>query len=471
VDFQPPPQADHRARIKAMLLPADTICALATPAGKGGVSIIRVSGSQASRLCQTLTRAASAPKARQLQVSHFHSPQGDLIDSGLSLFFSAPASFTGEDVCEFHCHGSPVVVDQLLHFLVELGARMAKPGEFSERAFLNGKLDLTQAEAIADLIDSSSVAAARHAVRSLQGDFSKLIERLVADVIALRVYVEASIDFADEEIDFLSAGNIGTRLRELLQLLEKIQSQAKQGCLLREGLQVVIAGAPNAGKSTLLNALCGEEVAIVTPIPGTTRDMLHHSITLDGIPIHLTDTAGLRDSSDPIEQEGIRRARTAIANADHILLLVDAQQTLDYQSLPLWKELSSIPCQRVSILFNKIDLCGIDATTTRDGVHPQIYLSAHTKSGLALLQEHLKQCAGANPAAEGGFIARRRHLIALTAASAGLTAALHCLLELNAGELVAEELRKVQHALDEITGKFTTEDLLGAIFSSFCIGK
>ncbi|MES2604507.1 MAG: tRNA uridine-5-carboxymethylaminomethyl(34) synthesis GTPase MnmE [Pseudomonadota bacterium] len=452
-----------------MIPSVDTICALATPAGKGGISVIRVSGPKTLDLCLQLTGLTPAP--RQCLFAKFCSPAGELIDAGLALYFKSPHSFTGEDVCEFHCHGSPVVVDQLLQTLAVQGARLARPGEFSERAFLNDKLDLTQAEAIADLIDSSSVAAARHAVRSLQGDFSKLITQLVSDVVALRVYVEASIDFADEEIDFLNAGNIAERLQAQLTLLEQILAQAKQGSLLREGLQVVIAGAPNAGKSTLLNSLSGEEVAIVTPVAGTTRDMLRHQITLDGIPIHLTDTAGLRDSDDPIEQEGIRRARAAITRADHVLLLVDAQQTLDYRSLPLWKELSALSAQQLTVVFNKIDLCEIEAHANTNSAPVELFLSAHKRTGLTLLKDHLKLCAGFNPAVDGGFIARRRHLIALTNAASGLYAALHCLQELKAGELVAEELRKVQQSLDEITGKFTTDDLLGAIFSSFCIGK
>jgi len=447
----------------------DTICAGATPAGKGGVSIIRISGPTTASLCQRLT--GLQPVARHAAFGSFRTSSGELIDNGLVLFFKAPHSFTGEDVCEFHCHGSPVVVDEILATLVDLGARFARPGEFSERAFLNDKLDLTQAEAIADLIDSSSVSAARHAVRSLQGDFSLLIQQLVTQLVALRVYIEASMDFADEDIDFLSAGNVRLRLVELMATLRNIQAQAKQGSLLREGMSVVLAGAPNAGKSTLLNALCGRDVAIVTPIAGTTRDLLQHEISLDGIPVHLTDTAGLRDSGDPVEAEGVRRARIAINDADHVLMLIDLQQSESTVTDPLWQELKRLAPGKLTVLLNKADLFNLEpAINTIEGV-PSIRLSAHTKAGLDLLRSHLKQCAGVNPAEDGGFIARRRHLIALEDASNSLQRALHCLDQLQASELVAEELRKAQQGLDEITGKFTTDDLLGAIFSSFCIGK
>ncbi len=447
----------------------DTICALATAAGKGGVSVIRVSGPQAPAFCRKLT--GDTPEPRQVSLSKFHAASGELIDSGLSIFFPGPRSFTGEDVCEFHCHGSPVVVDQLLARLVEFGARLARPGEFSERAFLNDKLDLTQAEAIADLIDSSTVQAARHAVRSLQGDFSRLIRNLVAQVIELRVYVEASIDFADEEIDFLASGNILARLQALVSAVDLTLAQAKTGSLLREGLRVVIAGAPNVGKSTLLNALCGQEVAIVTPIPGTTRDMLQREINLDGIVVHLTDTAGLRQSDDPVESEGILRARKALAEADHVLLLVDAANVDDFQSLPVWQEFAALPLHQLTVVFNKIDLHQMPPMIQPATVPQKLFLSASTRAGLDLLKQHLKNCAGLTPATDGGFMARRRHLVALAGAKESLKQAIHCLEDLKAGELVAEELRNVQKQLDEITGKFTTDDLLGAIFSSFCIGK
>ena len=447
----------------------DTICALASAAGKGGVSVIRVSGPEAVAFCIKLT--GLTPEPRRVNFTHFLTAAGDLIDSGLTVFFRGPRSFTGEDVCEFHCHGSPVVVDQILAQLVDYGARLARPGEFSERAFLNSKLDLTQAEAIADLIDSSTVQAARHAARSLQGDFSRLIQNLVRQVIELRVYVEASIDFADEEIDFLANGNILARLQALVAAIDQTLAQAKTGSLLREGLRVVIAGAPNVGKSTLLNALCGQDVAIVTPIAGTTRDKLEREINVDGLAVHITDTAGLRHSDDPVETEGIQRARTALADADHVLLLFDAANIDDFQSLPVWKEVSAIPLHQLTVVFNKIDLYPLTPMIqqTRD---PQILLlSASTRAGLDLLKQHLKSCAGMIPGSDGGFMARRRHLVSLSAAKTSLMTAIHCLEDLKAGELVAEELRNAQKHLDEITGKFSTDDLLGAIFSSFCIGK
>ncbi len=447
----------------------DTICALATPVGKGGVSVIRVSGSNALPLCQVLTGLQPTP--RQAVLGSFRARGGELIDNGFVLYFKAPHSFTGEDVCEFHCHGSPMVVDQVLTFLVAHGARLARPGEFSERAFLNDKLDLTQAEAIADLIDSASISAARHAIRSLQGDFSQLVHQLVSQLVELRAYVEAAMDFADEEIDFLGAGNVRSRLVALMTTLQQIQLQAKQGSLLREGLKVVMAGAPNAGKSTLLNALCGHDVAIVTSIAGTTRDLLQHEISLDGIPVHLTDTAGLRDSGDPVEAEGIRRARAAINDADLVLLLIDIQQSADVISDPLWHELNTLAVGKLTVVLNKTDLSNLDPAIDHVEGVTSIRLSAHTRAGLHLLRDHIKHRAGVNPAEDGGFIARRRHLIALDAAYKALQQALYCLDCLQASELVAEELRNAQQSLDEITGKFTSDDLLGAIFSSFCIGK
>ena len=447
----------------------DTICALASAPGKGGISVIRVAGANASQFCERLTGLVL--NHGQVKYSRFQDSTGELIDTGLTLFFKGPLSFTGDDVCEFHCHGSPLVVDQILAQLVAFGARLARPGEFSERAFLNNKIDLAQAEAIADLIDSSTVQAARHAVRSLQGDFSRLVHALVKQVIELRVYVEASIDFTDEEIDFLSSGNILGRLKTLVAGIDTTLAQAKTGSLLREGLRVVIAGAPNVGKSTLLNALCGQEIAIVTPIAGTTRDMLRQEINLDGIPMHITDTAGLRHSDDPVEAEGIVRARKALAEADHVLLLFDANNRDDFQSLPLWQEISALPVHQLTLVFNKIDLCNLLPALHSAPIPQKLFLSASTHEGLELLRQHLKQCAGMQPGSDGGFMARRRHLVALEAARDTLLRALYCLEHLKAGELVAEELRQTQQHLDEITGKFTTDDLLGAIFSSFCIGK
>ena len=448
---------------------ADTICALASAVGKGGVSVVRVSGSCVLPIVHAIS--GKTPLPRHAVLSDFSDITGNVVDSGLLLFFAGPHSFTGEDVCEFHCHGSPVVVDLLLQTLVDHGARLARPGEFSERAFLNGKIDLTQAEAIADLIDSCSAQAARHAVRSLQGDFSKMIAALAEEVIAIRSYVEAAIDFSDEEIDFLSSGQIASRLETLDRRIDSILESAKTGSVLREGLNVVIAGEPNVGKSTLLNALCGSDIAIVTPIAGTTRDMIRHELLLDGFPLHITDTAGLRESEDPVEAEGIRRARVAISNADHVLLLVDAKDKSSIESLPLWQELNSQSLPSLTIVFNKIDLLGTPPSMRVIGSNTFIELSASTGSGLDTLKQHLLKCAGVQNGTDGGFMARRRHLVALKQTRASIRAAISCLRNKLGLELIAEELRLTQLALDEIVGKFSTDDLLGTIFSSFCIGK
>lgn len=453
-----------------MTLPADTICAVATPAGRGGVGVIRVSGSKCVELCQRI--AGFAPKPRVVQLATFRDNAGIVVDSGLSLFFRAPHSFTGEDVWELQTHGSPVVLDQLLATLTSLGCRLARPGEFSERAFLNDKLDLAQAEAIADLIDSRSKAAARNAVRSLQGEFSRLITALVDEITQLRIYVEAAIDFPDEEVDFLSGSDVSARLDALRTRLANIQLQARQGVLLREGLRIVIAGEPNAGKSTLLNALAGTEAAIVTDIPGTTRDVLRHEISIAGVPIHIVDTAGLRTSTDPVEQEGIRRARAAIADADRVLLVADLRTRAQLSTNPVWQELHADPAiaPRLSIVFNKADLAGLDAAIQEEQGSPAIVISAKHGDGLELLRRHILDCAGYEAQEEGGFLARRRHLEALQRAGEALVAA-QTQLQHKAGELLAEELRRAQDALGEITGAVTADELLGKIFGSFCIGK
>lgn len=454
-----------------MTLPADTICAVATPAGRGGIGVIRVSGSLCANLCAQI--ADLSPVPRSVQQASFKDPYGVLIDVGLSLFFRAPHSFTGEDVWELHTHGSPIVLDLLLSTLVQSGCRLARPGEFSERAFLNDKLDLAQAEAIADLIDSRSAAAARNAVRSLQGEFSRLIHALVDEITGLRVYVEAAMDFPDEDVDFLSRGDVGRRLLALRSRLAEVQTQARQGALLREGIQVVIAGEPNAGKSTLLNALAGMEAAIVTDIPGTTRDVLRQEITLSGVPVHVLDTAGLRDSNDPVELEGIRRARAAIDLADRVLLLVDVRERNHLEQNLVWRELLTNPATAVklTLVFNKIDLAEMPPSMTDEHGVPAVLLSAKQKGGLDLLRQHLLQCAGFHAQDEGGFLARRRHLDALQRAASALTDATIQLEEYKAGELVAEDLRRAQGALGEITGAVTADALLGEIFRSFCIGK
>lgn len=406
------------------------------------------------------------------RVCKFRDVDDSIIDQGLAIRFAAPHSFTGEDIVELHAHGSPVVTDMLLHRLVSLGARLARPGEFSERAFLNDKIDLAQAEAIADLINSASVSAARFALRSLQGDFSRLITALMSNLTLLRVYVEAALDFPEEEVDFLSSGHVADRIDQLELELQKIRQQARQGALVREGIKVAIAGEPNAGKSTLLNALSGEDAAIVTDIPGTTRDVMRLSINLDGLPLHILDTAGLRESHDPVEQEGIRRARVAIDDADIVLFVVDARDQGKLAENPLWISLKSIHAGKLLLVWNKIDLVhqGLEEFKDHGGV-PTVAIAAKPQLGLHTLREQLKRSAGFATAEEGGFIARRRHLDALERAEEHLRQARNQLLRYQSGEFVAEELRLCQDCLGEITGKISSDALLGHIFSSFCIGK
>ncbi len=447
--------------------PSDTVTAIATPPGRGGVGIVRVSGPAAPAIAAALLGAVPSP--RHAVFRRFRAGDGEVIDEGIALYFPAPHSFTGEDVLELQGHGGPVVMDLLLARALELGARLARPGEFSERAFLNDKLDLAQAEAIADLIASDTAAAARAALRSLQGEFSQRVNSLVESLIELRMYVEAAIDFPEEEIDFLADGVIVGRLRTLREQLNALQATAGQGRLLRDGMTVVIAGRPNAGKSSLLNHLAGREAAIVTAIPGTTRDVLREHISIDGMPLHVIDTAGLRDSDDPVEREGIRRAWAEIAAADRILMVVDDQLGLTAEERTLRERLpADTP---VTVAYNKIDLSG-RAPVVRSGAWGmEILLSAKTEAGLDLLREHLKSCMGYHGGGEGTFMARRRHLEALERATAALERAAYQLEVVRAGELVAEELREAQNALAEITGEFTSNDLLSRIFASFCIGK
>lgn len=443
----------------------DTIVAIATPPGRGGVGIIRLSGSQAYSIALKISNLSSLIP-RETNYRAFYQQNNELIDQGILIYFKAPHSFTGEDVIEFQAHGAPVVLDILLHECVLLGARLAKPGEFSERAFLNNKIDLTQAEAIADLIHASSQTAARMAVRSLQGDFSKKINQLSTGLIHLRLFVEAAIDFPEEEIDFLSDGKVAAMLTALREELDSLRANAKQGALMREGLSVVIAGRPNAGKSTLINLLSGRDVAIVTDVPGTTRDVMREHILLDDIPLHIIDTAGLRESDDIVEKEGIKRAWFEVARADCILLVIDASCDSDPNVLDeaIQANLSKdVPVIRV---FNKIDALGVSAKSESGA----IYLSAKSGEGLILLKDKIKQVVGFQPT-EGQFLARRRHIQALDTAQALLLAGHQQLSTARAGELLAEDLRLAHDALCEITGEFTSDDLLGEIFSSFCIGK
>ncbi|MCF6337718.1 MAG: tRNA uridine-5-carboxymethylaminomethyl(34) synthesis GTPase MnmE [Gammaproteobacteria bacterium] len=451
---------------------SDTIAALATPPGRGGVGIIRLSGSGSCNIAHRLL--GHVPAARQAEYLPFCADDGEPLDMGLALYFPAPHSFTGEDVLELHGHGGPVVMDLLLQRCLSLGARPARPGEFSERAFLNNKMDLAQAEAVADLIDSASAQAARLAVRSLQGAFSQRIHNLVEALTALRIYVESAIDFPEEEIDFLGDGQVQARLTAVMNTLAETRAAARQGNLLREGMTVVIAGRPNAGKSTLLNALAGRDTAIVTDIPGTTRDILREHIQLDGLPLHIIDTAGLRDSDDVVEQEGIRRAWAEIEGADRILLLHDASQAFDEQEQDLLKQLGQAG-PPITLVQNKIDLLTMNAPSVMVPVNAknitEIAVSARSGTGLQTLREHLKACVGYEASGEGQFMARRRHLQALDSAQQHLESGQQQLQHHAAGELLAEDLRQAQQALGEITGEVSADELLGKIFSSFCIGK
>lgn len=450
----------------------DTIAAIATAPGQAGVGIVRVSGPKVRVIAKAML--GFTPRPRHAHYGAFHDPQGQLIDEGIGLFFANPHSFTGEDVLELQGHGGTVILDILLRAACDLGARLARPGEFSERAFLNDKLDLTQAEAIADLIESSSEQAARCAVRSLQGAFSRRIDALVEAVTHLRIYVEAAIDFPEEEIDFLADGKVAGDLAQLLADLEDILAEAQQGSILREGMKVVIAGRPNAGKSSLLNALAGREAAIVTAVEGTTRDVLREHIHIDGMPLHIIDTAGLRDSPDEVEQIGIARAWDEIRQADRILLMVDATTTEATEPQQLWPDfIDQLPAKApLTVIRNKVDLTG-EAVGLQQSAEaaPVIRIAARSAAGLEDLRDHLKACMGFASTTEGGFLARRRHLDALARAKAAMLQGEDQLTGYGAGELLAEDLRAAQDALGEITGAITPDDLLGKIFSSFCIGK
>jgi tRNA modification GTPase len=447
-----------------LALNPDTIAAIATPPGNGGVGVIRISGTLVTEIAKQLLNKSLIP--RHALFSSFIDADGSVIDSGISLFFPAPASYTGEDILELQGHGGSVVLDMLLRRVISLGARLANPGEFTKRAFLNDKLDLAQAEAVADLIESSTEQSVRSAQKSMQGVFSAQINELVSELTELRIYVEAAIDFVDEEIDFLTDGVVENRIIRLLQSIQQIQKTAQQGRLLRDGMTVVLAGKPNAGKSSLLNALAGHEAAIVTDIAGTTRDVLRERIQLDGMPLHIIDTAGLRESDNSIEKEGIRRAHEEIQKADKILLLIDARES-ETEDL-----LKTLPTNiDITKVYNKIDLLGISSGIKQTESGYSCYLSIKTGNGMDLLKQHLKQSVGFNEATDNVFIARRRHIEALRIGYDYISSALCQLQVSQAGELVAEDLRQAQMSLAEITGTITSDDLLGKIFSSFCIGK
>ncbi|QYJ86202.1 tRNA uridine-5-carboxymethylaminomethyl(34) synthesis GTPase MnmE [Shewanella mesophila] len=450
----------------------DTIVAQATAPGRGGVGIIRISGDKASEVAMTVL--GHLPKTRYADYCDFKDANGNVIDQGIALYFKGPNSFTGEDVLELQGHGGQIVLDMLINRVMDVsGVRIAKPGEFSEQAFMNDKLDLTQAEAIADLIDATSEQAAKSALNSLQGEFSAQVHELVDQVTNLRLYVEAAIDFPDEEVDFLSDGKIAGALYRIIDKLDSVQSSAKQGAIIREGMKVVIAGRPNAGKSSLLNALAGKESAIVTEIAGTTRDVLREHIHLDGMPLHIIDTAGLRDTTDTVEQIGIERAWAEIETADQVLFMVDGTTTNAVDPHDIWPDfIDRLPKNLgVTVVRNKADLTGEPLASTQEQDHKVFRLSAKTGLGVEELKAHLKSLMGYQSNLEGGFIARRRHLEALELASSHLLLGKEQLEVYQAGELLAEELRMCQMALSEITGKFTSDDLLGKIFSSFCIGK
>jgi len=446
--------------------PLETIAAIATPSGRGGVGIIRVSGAHTAALTQALL--GTLPRPRYAELHAFKDVTGELIDSGLCLYFPAPHSFTGESVLELHAHGGRVVLDLLLARVLELGARPARPGEFSERAFLNDKLDLTQAEAIADLIDSSTACAARAAARSLQGEFSRQVQSLAESLVALRTYVEASMDFVEEDIDFLSDGQVQIRLDAASTALQQLLAGARQGCLLRDGMTLVLAGQANVGKSSILNRLSGRETAIVTPIAGTTRDLLREHIQLDGLPLHIIDTAGLRASDDPVEQEGVRRAWIEIEKADAVVLVIDDQNGMTEADQRVLARLpAALPCMRV---YNKVDLSGRAPGLLQTEAGIDVAVSAATGAGFSALREHLKAIIGYTDTSTGTFSARRRHLDTLSLAAARLQQA-QTHLHATHGELLAEELRLAQRHLSELTGEFSSDDLLGEIFSNFCIGK
>lgn len=455
-----------------MIEHTDTIVAQATPPGRGGVGIIRVSGPKATEVAQAV--AGRELKPRYAEYLPFKNEDGSALDQGIALFFKGPNSFTGEDVLELQGHGGPVLMDMMIKRILQIeGIRPARPGEFSERAFMNDKLDLAQAEAIADLIDASSEEAAKSAFKSLQGAFSARVNELVEALIHLRIYVEAAIDFPEEEIDFLSDGKVSGDLYGIIERLDAVRREANQGAIMREGMKVVIAGRPNAGKSSLLNALSGKDSAIVTDIAGTTRDVLREHIHIDGMPLHIIDTAGLREATDEVERIGIERAWDEIQQADRVLFMVDGTTTEATDPKEIWPDfIERLPeSMGLTVIRNKVELCGEEAGICHVNNPTLIRLSARTGAGVESLREHLKECMGFAGTTEGGFMARRRHLEALERAAEHLETGKDQLEGFMAGEILAEELRLAQQHLSEITGEFTSDDLLGRIFTSFCIGK
>ncbi|MDK2122588.1 tRNA uridine-5-carboxymethylaminomethyl(34) synthesis GTPase MnmE [Parachitinimonas caeni] len=443
----------------------DTIAAVATAPGRGGVGIVRVSGPDLSQFAKKI--CGKSPSPRKAHYCEFQDSAGNAIDAGLALHFPAPNSFTGEDVLELQGHGGPVILKMLLARCVELGARIAKPGEFTQRAFLNNKIDLAQAESVADLIDAQSEAAVRLAFQSLRGEFSRRINALQDQLIEIRALIEATLDFPEEEgVDFIDSLNAKGRLSVVREHLSQVQRSARQGSIVREGMRIVLIGQPNVGKSSLLNALAGDDVAIVTDIAGTTRDIVRETVLVDGIPLHVIDTAGLRSTEDPIERIGIERTWAAINKADMALIIVDSQHGLGAQEHQI---LAALPMQLPRILVhNKIDVSGELPRLQSDAGQTEVYLSAREGLGVDLLRQSLLNAVGWAGGEEAKFLARERHLAAIGVASRHLDIAATCWQQL---ELFAEELRLAQQALSEITGEFTADDLLGEIFGRFCIGK
>ena len=454
----------------SVITDTDNICAIATPPGKGGVSILRISGSNLSVFLSKFVSKKLEP--RSAVYASFTDDENEIIDKGIAIYFPAPNSFTGEEVLELHGHGGPAVMDLLLQRGLQLGARLARAGEFSERAFLNNKIDLIQAEAISDLILASSEQAARCAIRSLQGEFSKQIAILLEDLISLRTYVEAAIDFPEEEINFLADPKISIELESLLSLVKKTKERAHQGILVSEGMSVVIAGKPNAGKSSLLNALSRRDSAIVSDIAGTTRDVLREHIHLDGMPLHIIDTAGLHETKNSLEKEGIKRAWDEIDQADRVLYVIDSNSKYSLNIQENWPEyFSRYPTRNnVTFVLNKSDITDLSPGIRQDKL-PTVILSAKSHDGLEVLGDHLKSCMGYTGTNEGSFVARRRHIEALNNTENYLMSGKKQLLRAAAGELLAEDLRHAQQSLSSITGVFSSDDLLGQIFGSFCIGK
>ena len=450
------------------MLDTDLIAAIATPAGRGGIGIVRLSGPDVSHVVAGIVRRSLKPRVATL--TPFHGADGEALDHGLALLFPAPHSYTGETVLELHGHGGPAVLALVLKRCVELGARLAMPGEFTKRAFLNDKMDLAQAEAVADLIEAATATAARAATRSLAGEFSREVNAIVEALIELRTLIEATLDFPEEDIEFLAAADATGKLAVLRERVAAVFARAREGNLLREGLDVVIIGAPNVGKSSLLNRLVGDDVAIVTPIAGTTRDAVRSSIEIRGIPLHVIDTAGLREATDEVEKIGIERTWAAIDRADLALVITDTREQRRVGDDPVVAKLPPL-LPRV-LIHNKIDLSGeAPRVALRDAIRT-IWISAKTGDGMGLLRDAILDVAGAHEDMEGTFLARERHLEALGKARARLAAAAEQLEGPSPPlELAAEELRNAQRALSDITGTFTSDDLLGEIFGRFCIGK